>query len=124
MNKLFFPTFLRIFILFATATKYLTICLREFKQFIEGKKGFFVCQIFPQFLFDQTKIQMDTNSSSGFMLQTMLYLVNHNASTLVNSVYNERFEPAANVNETRCFGVYGCFEVDGPWAKDSRPPAQ
>lgn len=30
-----------------------------------------------------------TNATGGFMLQTMLYLVNHNATnTFMNSVYN------------------------------------
>lgn len=53
------------------------------------------------------------NASSGFMLQTMLYLVNHNTSALMNTVFNEKFEPITQQNETRCFGVYGCFETDG-----------
>jgi hypothetical protein len=57
------------------------------------------------------------------MLQTMLYLVNHNATTLMNSIYNERVEPF-QPNDTRCFGVYGCFPVTGPFMIENRAQAQ
>lgn len=67
---------------------------------------------------------MDSNSTGGFMLQTMLYLVNHNATTLMNTIYNEKFEPLGNPEEERCFGVYGCFSVLGPWMIENRPQAQ
>lgn len=67
---------------------------------------------------------MDANASSGFMLQTMLYLVNHNATTLMNTIYNERVEPLQDPHDTKCFGVYGCFPVTGPWMIENRPQAQ
>lgn len=67
---------------------------------------------------------MDSNSTGGFMLQTMLYLVNHNSSNLMHTVYNEKFEPLEDPNEVRCFGAYGCFSVLGPWMIENRPQAQ
>lgn len=66
---------------------------------------------------------MDANST-GFMLQTMFYLINHNASTLMDTIYNERFEPAVGANDTRCYGVYGCFNTTGPWMINDRAQAQ
>lgn len=70
--------------------------------------------------------KMDSNSTGGFILQTMLYLVNHNASNLnaTDAIYNERFELPFDANETRCYGAYGCFDVMGPWMIDNRPQAQ
>lgn len=66
---------------------------------------------------------MDANSS-GFMLQTMLYLVNHNSSVM-NTIYNEKVEPLKDPHITRCYGSYGCFPVTGVWMIDgARPQAQ
>lgn len=42
----------------------------------------------------------------------------------MNSVYNERVEPLSDPHDTRCFGVYGCFPVTGPWMIENRPQAQ
>lgn len=66
---------------------------------------------------------MDSNST-GTMLQTMFYLLNVNATPSLENMYNERVEPSQDFNETRCFGVYGCFSVTGPWMIENRPQAQ
>lgn len=61
-------------------------------------------------------------NASGFMIQTMLYLVNHNVTTLTD-IYAEKVEPLADPYDVRCFGVYGCFPVIGPWMIENRPQA-
>lgn len=85
---------------------------------------------------------MDLNSTSGFMLSTMLYLVNHNSTSLMDTIYNEKVDLSSDPNEVRCFGVYGCYSVTGsflieltnrkklifaflgPWMIENRPQAQ
>lgn len=58
------------------------------------------------------------NSTGGLMLQTMLYLANQSR---INPIYD--FPPAAkssDVNEVKCYGVYGCFPLTGPFKTELR----
>lgn len=51
-------------------------------------------------------------------------LSNHNSSNLMSTIYNDNVEPVVDPNEVRCFGVYGCYSVQGPWMIENRPQAQ
>lgn len=53
------------------------------------------------------------NATNGFILQTMLFMVNYNQTNLLDSIYNEEILQPQDSSEVRCFGVYGCFGVDG-----------
>ncbi|KAL5277863.1 PNLIP family protein [Megaselia abdita] len=55
------------------------------------------------------------NSTGALMLQTMLYLANHST----NSIYDlpaQKIDP----NEVKCYGVYGCFPINGIWLSGIR----
>lgn len=47
------------------------------------------------------------------MLQTMLFLVNYNTTNILDTTNNERIVPPQDSGAIRCYGVYGCFGVDG-----------
>ncbi|XP_070507866.1 pancreatic lipase-related protein 2-like [Chironomus tepperi] len=59
-------------------------------------------------------------NATGFMLQTMFFLVNHNATDLMDTVFNEVTPHPIDPNETRCFGSYGCFPIGYPWTSEQR----
>lgn len=59
-------------------------------------------------------------NATGFMLQTMFFLVNHNATDFMNIVFNETAPQKNDPNEVRCFGSYGCFRIDYPWTSEQR----
>ncbi|XP_055615911.1 pancreatic lipase-related protein 2-like [Toxorhynchites rutilus septentrionalis] len=69
---------------------------------------------------------MQATNTTGFMLQTMLYMVNHGWN---NSLYNAIHNVSSTGNmslspeDTRCYGVYGCFPLTYPWVDDKRPLA-
>ncbi|EDW29699.1 GL14903 [Drosophila persimilis] len=55
------------------------------------------------------------NTTGGLMLQTMLYLANHTSRAAVNTLIDLPPAPKSDINEVKCFGVYGCFPINGPW---------
>lgn len=55
------------------------------------------------------------NTTGGLMLQTMLYLANHTSRAAVNTLVDLPPAPKSDINEVKCFGVYGCFPINGPW---------
>ncbi|XP_023167600.2 pancreatic lipase-related protein 2 [Drosophila hydei] len=55
------------------------------------------------------------NTTGGLMLQTMLYLANHTSRAAVNTLIDMPPAPKSDINEVKCFGVYGCFPINGPW---------
>ncbi|XP_017022656.1 pancreatic triacylglycerol lipase [Drosophila kikkawai] len=55
------------------------------------------------------------NTTGGLMLQTMLYLANHTSRAAVNTLVDLPPAPKSDINEVKCFGVYGCFPLNGPW---------
>lgn len=59
------------------------------------------------------------NSTGGLMLQTMLYLANQ-SSRAVNTLYDFPPAPKSDLNEIKCYGVYGCFPLNGPWTTNTR----
>jgi len=59
-------------------------------------------------------------NATGFMLQTMFFLVNHNATDFMDTVFNEVTPQPVDPNETRCFGSYGCFPIGFPWTSEQR----
>lgn len=52
-------------------------------------------------------------TATGFMLQTMLFMVNYNNSNILDTIYDEKIAQPQDSSEVRCYGVYGCFGVDG-----------
>ncbi|XP_034480931.1 pancreatic lipase-related protein 2 [Drosophila innubila] len=55
------------------------------------------------------------NTTGGLMLQTMLYLANHTSRAAVNTLIDLPPAAKSDINEVKCFGVYGCFPINGPW---------
>ncbi|GAB0094042.1 pancreatic triacylglycerol lipase [Sergentomyia squamirostris] len=63
------------------------------------------------------------NNTGGFMLQTMLYLANQKPNeSNFNELYNlpPGMSPA-DINDIKCYGVYGCFPITPPWTVKTRP---
>ncbi|XP_065362734.1 pancreatic triacylglycerol lipase [Calliphora vicina] len=60
------------------------------------------------------------NSTGGLMLQTMLYLANHTSRAAVNTLIDLPPAPKSDPNEVKCYGVYGCFPLNGPWTAKTR----
>ncbi|XP_030380899.1 pancreatic triacylglycerol lipase [Scaptodrosophila lebanonensis] len=60
------------------------------------------------------------NSTGGLMLQTMLYLANHTSRAAVNTLIDLPPAPKSDINEVKCYGVYGCFPINGPWTSGTR----
>lgn len=58
------------------------------------------------------------NATAGLLLQTMLYLSN-SSKQVVDPLDNIQTAPN-EVTETKCYGVYGCFPIDGPWQSPTR----
>ncbi|XP_053697813.1 pancreatic triacylglycerol lipase-like [Sabethes cyaneus] len=69
---------------------------------------------------------MEITNTTGILLQTMLLMANHQWN---NSLYNAIHNVSSNVNitltsdNTRCYGVYGCFPLTYPWVDEKRPLA-
>ncbi|XP_017479648.1 PREDICTED: pancreatic triacylglycerol lipase-like [Rhagoletis zephyria] len=61
-----------------------------------------------------------SNSTGGLMLQTMLYLANQTSRAAVNTLVDLPPSQKSDVNEVKCYGVYGCFPLDGPWTTPTR----
>ncbi|EAT36808.1 AAEL011144-PA [Aedes aegypti] len=63
---------------------------------------------------------MEVASHTGFMLQTMLFMVNHPwNNSLYRAIHNV---PNTNIDKgSRCYGIYGCFSFDYPWVSERRP---
>ncbi|XP_013099645.2 pancreatic triacylglycerol lipase [Stomoxys calcitrans] len=61
------------------------------------------------------------NSTGGLMLQTMLYLANHTNRAAMDTLIDLPPSTKADVNEVKCYGVYGCFPLNGPWHTKTRP---
>ncbi|XP_055383035.1 pancreatic triacylglycerol lipase [Condylostylus longicornis] len=59
-------------------------------------------------------------NSTSLLLQTMLYLSNQTSKTASNALND--FPPAlkSELNEVRCFGIYGCFPLTGPFTTNTR----
>ncbi|KAL1375308.1 hypothetical protein pipiens_004702 [Culex pipiens pipiens] len=72
---------------------------------------------------------MEVSNSTGFLLQTMLLMANHQwNNSLYNAIHNvSSSDGAGNVTlteeNTRCYGVYGCFPLTYPWVDEKRPLA-
>lgn len=52
------------------------------------------------------------STNSGFMLQTMLFLVNYNTTNVLDTIYDEKIDPPQD-STVKCYGIYGCFSTDG-----------
>lgn len=69
---------------------------------------------------------MEVSNSTGFLLQTMLFMTNHHWN---NSLYKaiQNISTYDNItlsaDDTRCYGVYGCFPLAYPWVDEKRPVA-
>ncbi|KAL9882889.1 pancreatic triacylglycerol lipase isoform 2-T3 [Glossina fuscipes fuscipes] len=61
-----------------------------------------------------------SNTTGGLMLQTMLYLANHTTHTAVHSSNDLLAATTSDPNEVKCYGVYGCFPLNGPWTTNTR----
>uniref|UniRef100_A0A1B0FEN7 Lipase domain-containing protein n=1 Tax=Glossina morsitans morsitans TaxID=37546 RepID=A0A1B0FEN7_GLOMM len=61
-----------------------------------------------------------SNTTGGLMLQTMLYLANHTTRTAVDRSNELLAVTASDSNEVKCYGVYGCFPLNGPWTTNTR----
>ncbi|XP_054729553.1 pancreatic triacylglycerol lipase [Anastrepha obliqua] len=61
-----------------------------------------------------------SNSTGGLMLQTMLYLANQTSRAAVNTLVDLPPAQKSDLNNVRCYGVYGCFPLDGPWTTETR----
>lgn len=59
-------------------------------------------------------------NATGFMLQTMLFMVNHTSDNLMEHVFNDTIPHPLDPNEEKCFGAYGCFPINQPWESESR----
>jgi hypothetical protein len=59
-------------------------------------------------------------NATGFMLQTMFFLVNHNATNLMQTVFTDSTPEPIDPNETKCYGAYGCFPINFPWTSEHR----
>ncbi|KAH8275908.1 hypothetical protein KR026_012470 [Drosophila bipectinata] len=55
------------------------------------------------------------NTTGGLMLQTMLYLANRTSRATLNTLVDLPPATKSDINEVKCFGVYGCFPINGPW---------
>ncbi|XP_061394239.1 pancreatic triacylglycerol lipase-like [Musca vetustissima] len=60
------------------------------------------------------------NSTGGLMLQTMLYLANQTNRAAIDTLIDMPAAAKADLNEVRCYGVYGCFPLNGPWTSTTR----
>ncbi|XP_039961504.1 pancreatic lipase-related protein 2 [Bactrocera neohumeralis] len=61
-----------------------------------------------------------SNSTGGLMLQTMLYLANQTSRAAVNTLVDLPPAQKSDGNEVKCYGVYGCFPLNGPWTTETR----
>ncbi|XP_019559646.3 pancreatic triacylglycerol lipase-like [Aedes albopictus] len=71
---------------------------------------------------------MEVTNHTGFLLQTMLYMANHQwNNSLFNTIHNVTLTSNNTLplddNLTRCYGVYGCFPLGYPWVDEKRPLA-
>ncbi|XP_058127007.1 pancreatic triacylglycerol lipase-like [Anopheles ziemanni] len=75
---------------------------------------------------------MELSNTTGFLLQTMLYMANHEYNnSLINLIHNKTLSAETNQTtgefslpeEVRCYGVYGCFPITYPWVDEKRPVA-
>ncbi|KXJ72794.1 hypothetical protein RP20_CCG017257 [Aedes albopictus] len=58
---------------------------------------------------------------SGFMLQTMLFMVNHPWNNSLHRTIHSGTTSTSFNEESRCYGVYGCFSLGYPWVDEMRP---
>uniref|UniRef100_A0A1A9X5G7 Lipase domain-containing protein n=1 Tax=Glossina brevipalpis TaxID=37001 RepID=A0A1A9X5G7_9MUSC len=61
-----------------------------------------------------------SNTTGGLMLQTMLYLANHTTRMTDDTLNDLPAVTTSDPNEVKCYGVYGCFPLSGPWTTNSR----
>ncbi|XP_058063244.1 pancreatic lipase-related protein 2 [Anopheles bellator] len=75
---------------------------------------------------------MEISNSTGFLLQTILFLANHQYNnSLINLIQNRTLSAESNATtgelsvpeDVRCYGVYGCFPITYPWIDEKRPVA-
>ncbi|XP_067641470.1 pancreatic triacylglycerol lipase isoform X2 [Eurosta solidaginis] len=53
------------------------------------------------------------NTTGSLMLHTMLFLANQTSNNSVDP-------PPSESSDVKCYGVYGCFPLDGPWQSKTR----
>ncbi|KAK9892865.1 hypothetical protein WA026_022546 [Henosepilachna vigintioctopunctata] len=58
-------------------------------------------------------------NNSSVMLQTIMFIVNQ-SNFQDTSSYNYYYLDT-ETNATRCYGIYGCFELTKPWTSEQRP---
>ena len=73
-----------------------------------------------KFYFPPSRTLEMSSNATGFMLQTMLFMVNHSSTDFMHTVFNETLPHPIDPNEEKCFGAYGCFPIGFPWACESR----
>ncbi|XP_055535515.1 pancreatic triacylglycerol lipase-like [Wyeomyia smithii] len=71
---------------------------------------------------------MAITNTTGILLQTMLLMANHQwNNSLYNAIHNvsstSNFNVTLTSDNTRCYGVYGCFPLTYPWVDEKRPLA-
>lgn len=66
---------------------------------------------------------VNTSSTGGFLLQTMLYFANytdHSQNNTLEDFYHLPAGAETDKHKPQCYGVYGCFSIEYPWTTETR----
>ncbi|KAJ8931802.1 hypothetical protein NQ314_015258 [Rhamnusium bicolor] len=61
------------------------------------------------------------NNNSSVFVQTLMYMMNQSIIQQETSYNYYYMQIGKETNATKCYGIYGCFQLTPPWTSENRP---